>query len=39
MVLNEGEIVEMGTNEELLKIPTGHYRKLYESQMASNGYT
>ena len=34
MVLDKGEIKEMGSHEELLKIPRGLYRKLYELQFA-----
>lgn len=32
VVLNEGEIVESGTHEELLKIENGAYRALYNAQ-------
>lgn len=34
MVLEGGEIIEMGSHEELLKLPRGHYRKLYDLQFA-----
>lgn len=32
VVINEGEIVEIGSHEELLKIENGAYRLLYEMQ-------
>lgn len=32
VVLNQGEIVERGTHEELLKIPNGAYAALYNAQ-------
>ena len=32
MVMDSGEIVEMGTHDELLLKDNGHYRKLYEVQ-------
>ncbi len=31
-VINEGELVELGTHEELMQIQDGHYRTLYEMQ-------
>lgn len=31
-VINEGKIVEVGTHEELMKIPDGEYKHLYEMQ-------
>ncbi|MBP3491157.1 ATP-binding cassette domain-containing protein, partial [bacterium] len=31
-VLNEGELVELGTHEELLNKPDGRYKYLYEMQ-------
>ena len=31
-VINEGELVELGTHEELLNIPNGQYKALYEMQ-------
>lgn len=31
-VINEGELVELGAHEELLKIENGHYKSLYEMQ-------
>ena len=33
-VINEGELVELGTHDELMKIPNGHYKLLYEMQFA-----
>jgi ATP-binding cassette subfamily B protein len=35
MVLSKGEIQEMDSHEELLKIEGGHYRELYEMQFAT----
>jgi len=35
MVLSKGEIQELGSHEELLKIEEGHYRNLYDMQFAS----
>ena len=35
-VLNEGELVEFGTHEELINKPEGRYRYLYEMQFATN---
>lgn len=35
MVLSKGEIQEMGSHEELLRIEGGHYRELYEMQFAT----
>jgi subfamily B ATP-binding cassette protein MsbA len=32
VVINEGELVEEGTHEDLLQITNGHYRHLYEMQ-------
>jgi len=32
IVINEGEIVETGTHEELMQIENGHYKHLYEMQ-------
>ena len=29
-VINEGKIVELGTHEELMNIPEGEYKHLYE---------
>lgn len=31
-VINEGELVELGSHDELMQIPEGHYRTLYEMQ-------
>lgn len=31
-VINDGELVELGTHEELMNIPNGHYKALYEMQ-------
>lgn len=33
-VINEGELVELGTHDELLNKETGFYKKLYEMQFA-----
>jgi subfamily B ATP-binding cassette protein MsbA len=35
LVLEGGTIVEQGTHEELLRVPGGHYRRLYEIQFAA----
>ncbi len=32
MVLDKGKVVEVGTPEQLLANPNGHYRKLYDTQ-------
>ena len=32
VVVNDGEIVETGTHEELIHIPNGHYKVLYDMQ-------
>jgi ATP-binding cassette subfamily B protein len=37
IVLDHGEIMEMGTHQELLKIDDGYYRKLYDLQFNSAG--
>jgi ATP-binding cassette subfamily B protein len=37
IVLDHGEIKEMGTHQELLKIEHGYYRKLYDLQFTSAG--
>jgi len=37
IVLDHGEIKEMGTHQELLKIEHGYYRKLYDLQFNSAG--
>ena len=31
-VINEGELVELGTHEQLMDIENGQYRALYEMQ-------
>ena len=31
-VITEGELVELGTHENLMQIPDGHYKSLYEMQ-------
>ena len=31
-VINEGELVELGSHEELINIPNGQYKALYEMQ-------
>lgn len=36
-VLNEGELVELGTHEELINKQDGRYKYLYEMQFAGNG--
>ncbi|MEM6396584.1 MAG: ABC transporter ATP-binding protein [Bacteroidota bacterium] len=35
MVLNKGEIVELGPHDELVTIEDGHYRQLYEMQFVT----
>lgn len=35
-VINEGELVELGTHDELMQIPDGYYKHLYEMQFKSN---
>ncbi|MCJ8211920.1 ABC transporter ATP-binding protein/permease [Mucilaginibacter sp. RS28] len=37
IVLDHGEIKEIGTHQELLRIPNGYYRKLYDLQFNSAG--
>ena len=32
-VINEGELVELGTHEELMAIENGEYKHLYEMQL------
>ncbi len=39
MVLQKGKIIELGSHEELLKHPEGHYRKLYEMQFVEHSST
>ncbi|MDB2327792.1 ABC transporter ATP-binding protein/permease [Flavobacteriaceae bacterium] len=36
IVMDQGNIVEQGTHEELLKVPNGYYAKLYEVQFAES---
>lgn len=36
-VINEGELAELGTHEELIKIENGKYKHLYEMQFAKGG--
>ncbi len=38
-VINEGQIVELGTHEELMQIPEGEYKHLYEMQFRSEDET
>ena len=33
-VINEGELVELGTHDQLINIPNGNYKHLYEMQFA-----
>ena len=33
-VINEGELAELGTHEQLMQIPEGNYKHLYEMQFA-----
>ena len=35
LVLDDGEMVEYGTHEELLNLESGHYREMYEQQKTS----
>ena len=35
IVMNKGNIVEEGTHEQLLEIPNGYYKNLYNMQFAS----
>ncbi|MCC8410442.1 ABC transporter ATP-binding protein/permease [Mucilaginibacter sp. UR6-1] len=39
IVLDHGEIKEMGTHQQLLRIEGGYYRKLYDLQLNSTGIT
>ena len=34
IVLSKGKIVETGSHSELIKIEDGHYKKLWEAQIA-----
>lgn len=36
-VINEGELAELGTHEELIKIENGKYKHLYEMQFSKGG--
>ncbi len=36
-VINEGELAEIGTHDELISIPNGKYKHLYEMQFAPAG--
>jgi len=36
IVMNQGEVVEKGTHQELLKLKEGYYKKLYEVQFSEN---
>lgn len=38
-VINEGELAELGTHDELMQIQDGKYRHLYEMQFAKNSLT
>ena len=35
-VINEGQLVEMGSHDELMQIPNGQYKYLYEMQFAKS---
>ena len=35
-VINDGELAELGTHDQLMMLPDGIYRKLYEMQFQSN---
>ena len=35
-VVNEGKIVEIGSHDELMKIPTGYYRTMVEKSLGGN---
>jgi ABC-type multidrug transport system fused ATPase/permease subunit len=35
IVMDKGQIIETGTHQELLEQPEGYYRKLYDSQFAT----
>ncbi len=35
-VINDGQLVELGTHNELMQIPNGQYKYLYEMQFARN---
>ena len=36
VVMDQGEIVEIGNHEDLLELPDGKYRQLYDQQYSSN---
>ena len=36
-VINEGNLVELGTHEELMAIENGEYKHLYEMQFRTQG--
>jgi subfamily B ATP-binding cassette protein MsbA len=38
-VINEGELVELGTHDELMSIPDGNYKHLYEMQFKTQEET
>ncbi len=38
-VINDGNLVELGTHEELLSINDGHYKHLYDMQFSQKGTT
>ena len=38
-VINEGELREIGSHEELMQIPNGHYKALYEMQFKNREET
>lgn len=38
-VINEGELVELGTHEQLMNIPEGNYKHLYEMQFKNQEVT
>ncbi len=38
-VINEGELVELGSHNELISIPNGHYKLLYEMQFKNQEIT
>ena len=38
-VINEGELVELGTHNELINIPNGKYKHLYEMQFSKSEAT
>ena len=38
-VINEGELVELGTHDELMSIPQGSYKHLYDMQFKNQEVT